>query len=49
MQGVGPDGRRYLLARPPPDEVEDTLWRMVCEARRREDSLRQELRDRNEQ
>ena len=41
MQGVGPDGRKYFLARPLPDEVEDTLWRIVCEARRREDSLRQ--------
>ena len=37
------------MARPPPDEVENTLWRMVCEARRREDDLRQELRNRNEQ
>ena len=49
MRGVGPDGRKYILARPPPDEVENTLGKMVCEARRREDDLRQELRDRNEQ
>ena len=45
MRGVGPDGRKYILARPPPDEVENTLWKMICEARCREDDLRQELRD----
>ena len=37
------------MARPPPDEVEDTLWRMVCESRRREDDMRKELRDKVEQ
>ena len=49
MAGVGPSGRKFLLERPSRDEVEETLWCMVFDARRREDDLRRECKDRNEQ
>ena len=46
---MGPDGRKYLLERPSHAEVEETLWRMVFDARRREEELKRELKDRNDQ
>ena len=49
MLGVSPDGRKYLLERPSHAEVEQTLLRMVFDARRREEDLKRELKDRNEQ
>ena len=46
---MGPSGRKFLLERPFRDEVEETLWRMVFDARRREDDLRRECKERNQQ
>ena len=46
---MGPDGRKYLLERPCHAEVEETLWQMVFDARRREEELKRELKDRNDQ
>ena len=45
---MGPSGRKFLLERPFRDEVEETLWRMVFDARRREDDLKREWKDRSE-
>ena len=44
-----PSDRKYLLERPSHAEVEETLWRMVFDARRREEELKRELKDRNDQ
>ena len=49
MLGVGPDGRKYLLERPSHEEMEHTMWRIVCDARLREEDLKKELKDQNEQ
>ena len=46
---MGPSGRKFLLERPSQDEVKETLCHMVFDARRREDDLRRECKDRNEQ
>ena len=49
MAGVGPSGRKYLLERPSRDEIEMMLWRMVFEARKREDDFRRECKEKDEQ
>ena len=49
MVGVGPYGRKYLLERPSQDEVEMVLWRMVFGARQREDDVRRECKEREEE
>ena len=46
---MGPSGRKFLLERPSRDKVEETLWRMVFDARRKEDEAKREWKDRNEQ
>ena len=49
MAGIGPCGMKYLLERPTQDEVEVVLWRMVFGARQREDDMRRECRERDEE
>ena len=49
MAGVGADGRKYLFERPTQDKVEMVLWRMVFGVRQREEDLRMECRERDEQ
>ena len=46
---MGPSGRKYLLERPSHAEVEETLWRMVFDARREKEELKMELKKRNEE
>ena len=46
---MGPSGRKFLLERPSRDEVEETLWHMVFDARQKEDEAKREWKDRNEQ
>ena len=46
---MGPSGRKFLLERPSRDEVEETLWPMVFDARWKEDEAKREWKDRNEQ
>ena len=48
MAGVGPSGRKFLLERPSRDEVEMMLWRMVFEARKKEDDFRRECKEKDE-
>ena len=49
MAVVGPSGRKFLLERPSSHEVEETLWRIVFDARRKDDEAKREWKDRNEQ
>ena len=46
---MGPSGRKFLLERPSRDEVEESLWHMVFNTRRKEDEAKREWKDRNEQ
>ena len=46
---MGPRCRKYLIERPSHAEVEETLWQMVFDARRKEEELKRELKERNNQ
>ena len=48
MAGVGPSGRKFLLERPTKDEVEEMLWRMVWETKRKEEDLKRECKEKDE-
>ena len=41
---MGPSGRKYLLERPSHAEVEETLWKMVFNARHEKEDLKVELK-----
>ena len=43
MEGVGPDGRMYLLNRPPEEEQISTLWKLYLSAERDKESLKAKL------
>ena len=43
MEGVGPDGRMYLLSRPPEEEQINTLWKLYFQAERDKESLKAKL------
>ena len=49
MLGTGPNGRKYLLPRPPREEVEQTLWCMMWGAKEREEEIRLEVKSRKEE
>ena len=44
MEGVGDDGRFYLLDRPSPDAVQNKLWMLYMHAEKERDSLREQLK-----
>ena len=48
MAGVGPSGRKYLLERPSRDEIEIMVYRMVVEARKKEEDFRRECKEKQE-
>ena len=48
MLGYGPSGRGYLLERLSYEEVELTLWRMIWSARQREEEMKLECKNREE-
>ena len=43
MEGVGLDGRMYLLSRPPEEEQISTLWKLYLGAERDKESLKVKL------
>ena len=43
MEGVGPDGRMYLLSRPPKEEQISTLSKLYLSAERDKESLKEKL------
>ena len=43
MEGVGPDGRMYLLNRPPEEEQISTLWKLYLSAERDKEALKAKL------
>ena len=49
MLGYGPSGRGYLLERPSYEEVEMTLWRMIWSAGNREEEMKLEIKNREEE
>ena len=48
MAGVGPSGRKFLLDRPTKSEVEEMLWRMIWETKRKEEDLMMMCKQRDE-
>ena len=45
---MGPSGRKYLLERPSHAEVEETLWRMVFDAKHEKEELKEKLKKKDE-
>ena len=43
MEGVGPDGRMFLLNRPSEDEQISTLWKLYLTAERDKEALKAKL------
>ena len=43
MEGVGPDGRMFLLNRPSEDEQISTLWKLYLTAEREKEALKAKL------
>ena len=43
MEGVGPDGRMYLLSRPPEEEQISSLWKLYLGAERDKATLKDKL------
>ena len=43
MEGVGPNGRMYLLNRPPEEEQISTLWKLYLSAERDKEALKAKL------
>ena len=44
MEGVGDDGRFYLLDRPSPEAVQNRLWMLYLAAEKKKDELRDQLK-----
>ena len=44
MEGVGKDGRMFLLERLSPEEVQNKLWMLYLNAEQRKDELRDQLK-----
>ena len=45
---MGPSSRKYLLERPSHAEVEETLWRMVFDAKCEKEELKEKLKKKDE-
>ena len=43
MEGVGPDGRMFLLNRPSEEEQISTLWKLYLRAERDKEALKAKL------
>ena len=44
MEGVGNDGRFFLLERPSPEAVQNKLWMLYQNAEQKKDEMRDQLK-----
>ena len=49
MEGVGDDGRLFLLERPRPEAVQNKLWMLYLDAEQKRDELKSQLKYKVEQ